>query len=1350
MSILKSTRLHLKKDGSVDAVRKYLSTTREYYAQEGQSLGGNPILPDAAWLDSPAAQRMGLNKPGQDQDEDFAKILAGYHPRTGKPLVQNAGEAGRCMAVDLTFSPRKEYSLAFISASPEEREQMTEALRRARDKALALISSGLNTRAGKGGHRQVDIDGLLVRSVDHIDSRAGDPQWHCHAVVANVALDKDGKWRSVDFQDLMRTKGSLQEAAQEVFARELAEGFMALGFGIERARILDEDERDTGKVANKIVGIDQATCDAFSTRRAQIKEGLAKAAAEGKTTDATTVAKSTRQAKHMSASEVIVHARERLEELAALTPGHFIRASELKGRESVELEKQKSPLEWFDELHAMDSHWNRSSLIAKLARELPLGSGIDIPAEADRLLEQWEAEGTIIRLKDDPKFKQPRWCSRDQWFLELTVLPAARKRADEQEIRLDRADVEKAIAEHEAAMSKKLGKDIQLSDEQKASVFHVASETGGLACIIGQAGTGKSASAGAYVRAFKAAGRRVIGTSTSQAATDNLRDEAEIEGKNTAELLHALDKGKLTLTENDVIVLDEAGMVGAKTFRRIQKHVDKAGAKLIAVGDPKQLEAIEAGGPFAQLCEKFGAAAITQIMRQKDLDARSLAESFYNENKTGSDIVEEMLTKGMLRKEKHQVKALARAYLDDERTVQDKLIVVHTHADGKAVDGYVREGLKERGQLAQATAKTLTLGSGEYERELEICIGERIRFQKNDRKDKAGKRRWNNNDIGTVVSFKRATSKRGLTLVVQLDDGRKVDVDTDQFQRFGYAYARTAHSAQGLGAESVYWLARGGMIDRNAGLVAMTRTKSNFHAFASPQEVEKLTTALDEWGKKETVIELARRGNAPVVSSTLGQPLVAGSADAPVATDDVAQIKRQQAEEQRARAAEIQRAKRDIDWAEDEWAVECDQERSRVEVKIENAEAAIARYEGLYGDDEDIDPVNVKNRREDGPLFQAIKKDRDKARREIARFEKHLAVLSPQTSEDHTRSRKEFEAWLDKRYAGGSQAAFEDERRAKMIPTVASYLQRAKQMRAKVLEQERAVEMAIASIEIKVVPRTREEKVAEIHGLAEQIIYRNQILFEDSEWRGQRLVQQRHDRADALWRALQDEQRRSVEDELATIGPGVRHEELTERLAVLKGSSRQHRQIARAERKDWMKKNYPGGVQQAVDDMRLLDANEDAVKKRYQEVSARWREERKVEQQSIRAELDLGVAGQARQKLVDRLAVLERSTEAGRRADDADKKSWMKKHYPGGEPQAWYDKKIIDELIARRKREREIVLGEDTTTPLDKIDWETSRFPARRDKAVQVGAAAAPAQQPNRQVQFPELKPKSAEKGMDI
>ncbi len=174
--------------------------------------------------------------------------------------------------------------------------------------------------------------------------------------------------------------------------------------------------------------------------------------------------------------------------------------------------------------------------------------------------------------------------------------------------------------------------------------------------------------------------------------------------------------------------------------------------------------------------------------------------------------------------------------------------------------------------LRERAAETLTLGAGEYERQLEVCLGERIRFQRTTARTD-GKRRWNNNDIRTVIGFKRATSKRGLVLKIKMDDdGRVVEVDTAKFQRFGYAYARTAHSAQGLGAESVYWLARGGMIDRNAGLVAMTRTKSNFHAFASQKRWPSLPGPWTSGAKGDSQ-ELARRKNAPEVAATLQQPL---------------------------------------------------------------------------------------------------------------------------------------------------------------------------------------------------------------------------------------------------------------------------------------------------------------------------------------------------------------------------------------------------------------------------------------------------------------------------------------------
>ena len=1092
MAILKSTKLALKNDGSAAAVRKYLDTSAAYYAQDGQSLNGKAILPQAEWLHSPAVTRLGLDKPGRkqaDQNNDLAKLLAGFHPTTNEKLVQNAGEAGRCMAFDLTFSPRKEYSLAFVAASPEDREQMTAALHRARDKALALITDGLNTRAGKGGKRHVDIDGLVVRAVDHIDNRNGEPQWHVHAVVANVALDREGKFRAVDPRALMRSSGSLQEAAQEVFARELARGIQAMNIGIERKRLLDAHGRETGQVANTLVGVDQATCDAFSSRRKEIKQGLAAAAAQGKKTNATEVALASRKDKKMSASEVVVLAREALEARAEMNPGAFHKTADLKGQASIELETNKGPEAWFDDLHAMESKWNRSALIAKMARELPLDSDVDVPEEADRLLAQWEAEGRIIRLTDDPKLGHKRWCSRTHWFIEEDVLPAARARVDAPGLRLSRSAAEMAIAQHEAALSKKLDKEVHLTDEQKASVYFVLSETGGLACIVGQAGTGKSASAGAYVRAFQAAGRRVIGTSTSQAATDNLKKEAGIEGMNTAELLHALDSGRLALTVTDVIVLDEAGMVGAKTFRRIQKHVDLAGAKLVAVGDPKQLQAIEAGSPFAQLCASFGAAEITQIQRQRNQETRSLAESFYNEKKTGEEIVQEMLDKGMLQLAKYQIKALAQAYLADQRDVRDKLIVVNTHLDGEAVDAIVRKGLKEKNTLWEGSAVELTLGQGEHERQLEVCVGERIRFQHNARKDrKTQQREWNNNDIGTVTGIRKPKGKKGWVVAITLDDGRKVEVDTAKFHHIGYAYARTAHSAQGLGADSVYWLARGGMLDRNMGLVAMTRTKENFHAFATPEEAGRLASALDEWGQKETVKELARRKNAPTVAQDLGQPLptLLGEAEHPMEVM-VDEIKRQQTNEVLDHAQEIQRAARDYNGAMDRWKSICKEERDSVEAEMEVLAApggAIDTYENLS---DEVDPY----------LRKTLERGYRKAKNRVRHLSQRVDVLTLKTPEAKKQATADMTAWLEQDYVGGVRGARIDRELRKANPWMSSFLERARERRSIVVKRQRAMEEQLAEIErtqtgaqaeaMNEAVQTRMARVAELHALGDAI-----------------------------------------------------------------------------------------------------------------------------------------------------------------------------------------------------------------------------------------------------------------------
>jgi ATP-dependent exoDNAse (exonuclease V) alpha subunit len=67
-------------------------------------------------------------------------------------------------------------------------------------------------------------------------------------------------------------------------------------------------------------------------------------------------------------------------------------------------------------------------------------------------------------------------------------------------------------------------------------------------------------------------------------------------------------------------------MVASKQMALSSKRSRKAGAKLVLVGDPEQLQPIEAGAAFRAIVERIGYAELETIYRQKEaMDARRLA-----------------------------------------------------------------------------------------------------------------------------------------------------------------------------------------------------------------------------------------------------------------------------------------------------------------------------------------------------------------------------------------------------------------------------------------------------------------------------------------------------------------------------------------------------------------------------------------------------------------------------------------------------------------------------------------------------------------------------------------------------
>lgn len=838
--MLRTTRLKLKNRGSVRGIANYLRQSAEYYAQSESA-----ILPPAQWSGA-IAEKLRLNEEGRDAEKDLANLLLGLDPNTGKKLVQNAGKENRRLGWDLTFSPEKAVDVAFITADREEQQQILSVHNRAVDEALAFVQENLFARAGHNGTERKDAKGLCIRQVVHLDSREADTQLHTHNVIVNLSLGEDEKLRSIEEKTFLQ----IEKAAGAFYRQRIAQGMKALGYGVERRAVLDADGRETGTVKTSINGISEAAEKAISTRSQQIREEVEKS---GVSRDQAALKTRKNKAKDLDPAEVIARSLEKLQGQELL---QFHNANELKNRQGLDLDhKPKERI--FEELHGQESSFNYFNLVEKLAN-----SGYDQPVQdAKTMIAEAIKDGSLIELKEQDRTRQ--FCSKAQWDMEAEIGNRALARKEDQSVRLAPERVAQAIAEHEH------GQGFKLTREQRHSVEFVACGTGGLAILSGQAGTGKTATAGAYIKAFEASGFKVYGSSSAQAATEKLEAEAGIESYNTTSLLSRLDSGKIKLDSKSVVVLDEAGMVGAKTFRRIQEHIDQAGGKLIAVGDALQLQPIESGSPFRVLIHELGDAKLTEIRRQKGEAERAIANDFYN-GKTGHSIVDDWKNAGMVKSEKSRndiIKGLVQDYIQDQRPQRDKLILAQTHEDVGKVTDELRSAFKAKGQLGNGVNHTITQSDG-TKKEIELAIGDRLRIQKNN-----GRLGVANNDLAEVIGFNE--TKKGREIIVRLEsdierkDRKVITLPTD-FDRFNYGYVSTVHSAQGQGKDGVYWLMKNSKnLDRSMGLVAFTRTKQAFKGYCTHTDEAKIKSGLDAWGKKLTAQELGRKSEPQAVASKL-------------------------------------------------------------------------------------------------------------------------------------------------------------------------------------------------------------------------------------------------------------------------------------------------------------------------------------------------------------------------------------------------------------------------------------------------------------------------------------------------
>ncbi|HEV7288861.1 Ti-type conjugative transfer relaxase TraA, partial [Sphingomonas sp.] len=169
----------------------------------------------------------------------------------------------------------------------------------------------------------------------------------------------------------------------------------------------------------------------------------------------------------------------------------------------------------------------------------------------------------------------------------------------------------------DVAIARAAARNMFLSPEQRSAFEHVT-DAKGLGVVIGYAGTGKSAMLGVAREAWEDAGYQVQGIALSGIAAENLESGSGIASRTIASLEHQWAQDRDLLTSRDVLVIDEAGMIGTRQMERVITEAEKRGAKVVLVGDPEQLQAIEAGAAFRATAERRGSVEITQIRRQRE------------------------------------------------------------------------------------------------------------------------------------------------------------------------------------------------------------------------------------------------------------------------------------------------------------------------------------------------------------------------------------------------------------------------------------------------------------------------------------------------------------------------------------------------------------------------------------------------------------------------------------------------------------------------------------------------------------------------------------------------------------
>jgi conjugative relaxase-like TrwC/TraI family protein len=571
----------------------------DYYLAPGGELTQAP----GRWLsDGETLARLGIDAGEPVDGADFIALMEGRHPGMGRWLRPEGAGGGRGGGIDVTLSAPKSVSTVWALGDPWQREQIENAHAQAVKQAIHHLREQVPVvrRRYSGQVVEEHAKDVIATEYRHTTARgvsgaqAPDPQLHSHVVITG-AVREDDRIVAVASRPIFRGARELGAFYRSALAEELVRE----GYAIEQG---------TGKDGRyfEIAGVPRELCEAFSGRSREVARAAERFRARyGRAPERgelRNLALENRRAKTLTTRSDLQRVWTQTGRTHGFGPDEAVRLIGTSERPTPERAIEDRVEVKLTEQHAVFQPGDlRTVVLEQAAGELAPDEALAIAQEMVRDRRVLTLEGgrmTTLAVRAQEQAIERRATQLAQ--------PAGR----------DVRDVARRNAAREVA--ERIGNP--LSPEQQRAL-EVLTGPERVAVLVGPAGTGKGVVIDAAARAGQHAGRETLGIAVSGSTAERLAaDSPALAGQTLTldSLVARANTGTMQVGQYTTVILDEAGMVDHKRLAALTELVERSGAKLIAVGDGKQLPSIGPGGMFDRLTSHGPTAELADIHRTKD------------------------------------------------------------------------------------------------------------------------------------------------------------------------------------------------------------------------------------------------------------------------------------------------------------------------------------------------------------------------------------------------------------------------------------------------------------------------------------------------------------------------------------------------------------------------------------------------------------------------------------------------------------------------------------------------------------------------------------------------------------